>query len=223
MAWFQRLLFVAALGLVIGLPFALRPADEAPVAAGKRVIVLTPHNEFIRHEVGLAFRGWHQKHFGESVEVDWRKMDGSSTILRLLTAQYEALAAEGKEEEGAGYDIVFGGGDYLFDVELKRGVTVIDAKGETRKVSITQPITLDPALVQDCYRGEEIAGRRLYDADGHWWGVVLSSFGIVYNRDVLALRDLPEPQTWSDMAAPGYYNWVALADPVALRLHPRDV
>jgi ABC-type Fe3+ transport system substrate-binding protein len=42
----------------------------------------------------------------------------------------------------------------------------------------------------------------------------LSSFGIVYNRDVLAHLGLPEPTTWSDLADPRYRGWIVLADPL---------
>ncbi|NBB83786.1 MAG: extracellular solute-binding protein, partial [Alphaproteobacteria bacterium] len=44
-------------------------------------------------------------------------------------------------------------------------------------------------------------------------GAVLSSFGIVYNRDVLKLLGLEAPTTWSDLADARYDGHVALADP----------
>src|SRR3990170_8562187 len=124
--WTPRILLLLVLGVILGLPFAWRPEEGRRPQAARRLVVITPHNEQIRYEVGEAFGKWHVERFGERVEIDWRRVGGSTDVLRLLTAQYEALAAKGEEERGAGYDVVFGGGDYLFDQQLKPGVTVRD-------------------------------------------------------------------------------------------------
>ncbi len=54
---------------------------------------------------------------------------------------------------------------------------------------------------------------RLYQPELRWVGVVLSSFGIVYNRDLLGMLGLPEPRTWTDLCDGRYQQAVALADP----------
>jgi ABC-type Fe3+ transport system substrate-binding protein len=62
-----------------------------------------------------------------------------------------------------------------------------------------------------------IGGLPLYDQNNdppQWFGTALSSFGIVYNRDVLEHLQLPEPRTWSDLADPKYRGWIVLADPL---------
>ncbi len=186
-----------------------------------RLVVVTPHNEQIRHEFARAFSAWHEKHHGKPVAVDWRNIGGTTDIVRTLSNQYRLLAEAGREDEGCGFDMMFGGGDYEFDVNLKPGVKVTtlgdDGKPAERRVSMSQPVGRDElgeALLRAAYPTHTIDGKnKLYDADGHWWGVVLSSFGIVYNRDVLAMRGLGEPTTWSDLADPKYDRWVALADP----------
>lgn len=211
--WLLRVVLVLTLGVLIGLPLAMRP-PEAHVPPGvPRIVIITPHHEQIRYEVGLAFRRWHEQHYGHPVEIDWRNLGGSSDIVRLLRTEYEALARAGREDDGAGYDLVFGGGDYLFDKLLKPGVTVTDPAGRRRQVSITVPIPFDETFVREVYPTPDIAGKPLYDPDGHWWGVVLSGFGIVYNRDVLRHRGLHEPARWEDLTHPAYLNWLALADP----------
>lgn len=197
--------------LLLAVPFVMKPAHAR--VKSNPLVVLTPHNEHIRFEVGEAFRAWHEKHFGAPAEIDWRYVPGSSDIQRLLTSLYEDLARKGRENEGAGYDIVFGGGDYIFDQKLKPGVRVRDDSGSLRAVSITQPTHLDPSFIQETYPEPTIAGRRLYDPDHHWWGVVLSTFGIIYNTDILASRGLPTPATWEDLTNPAFYGWIAMVDP----------
>jgi ABC-type Fe3+ transport system substrate-binding protein len=57
----------------------------------------------------------------------------------------------------------------------------------------------------------------LFDAKNdppRWFGTALSSFGIVYNRDVVAHLGLPEPTAWRDLADPKYRGWLVLADPM---------
>jgi ABC-type Fe3+ transport system substrate-binding protein len=56
------------------------------------------------------------------------------------------------------------------------------------------------------------SGERYYDANRLWVGVVLSSFGICYNRDMLEMRGLEPPSRWSDLGEPGYARGIALAD-----------
>ncbi len=89
---FRNLLILASAALVIGLPFifqqesaldAWRPGD--PV-----LIVITPHNEAIRHEYGRAFSAWHQEQYGTAVRIDWRAIGGTSEIMRYLEAEYTA-------------------------------------------------------------------------------------------------------------------------------------
>lgn len=59
----------------------------------------------------------------------------------------------------------------------------------------------------------EIGAERLYDPQQHWVGTALSSFGIVYNRDVLAELGVPEPDAFADLADPRLIGMIALADP----------
>src|SRR5690606_15886041 len=61
-----------------------------------------------------------------------------------------------------------------------------------------------------------LGGLPLYDLDEkgpHWFGTALSSFGIVYNRELMEHLGAPEPKTWGDLANPLLANWVVLADP----------
>jgi iron(III) transport system substrate-binding protein len=60
----------------------------------------------------------------------------------------------------------------------------------------------------------EFAGEVYWDKNGLWVGTVLSSFGIVANKDSLArLGVATPPRAWTDLADPRYAGEVALADP----------
>ena len=100
-------------------------------------------------------------------------------------------------------DIVWGGGDDLFENGL-------------RKPGYLQGVDLPDSVLQKAFTQKEINGLKLYDTTSHppqWFGTALSSFGIVYNRDVVAHLGLPEPKTWRDLADPKYAGWLVLADP----------
>lgn len=204
-------LFIA----LIGVPVVWRPVVAQQAGGGDdalKLVIITPHNEQIRYEVEHAFSEWHAANFpgpgrGRDqgrVSIDWRAIGGTSDIERQLMSQYSALAAEGRLDDGAGYDIVFGGGDYFFDRRLKAGV------GGER---ILEPLRFEPAFIAQVYPSPTIADKKLYDPEGMWWGVVLSSFGIVYNRDVLAAMEVKEPRTWEDLTDMRLMGWVGMADP----------
>lgn len=209
--WILRIVLTVAFALIVGTPIFWRGETRASDTSAERIVVITSHNEQIRQELEHAFASWHEREYGEPVAIDWRKF-GSSEILRQLRAQYTSLARAGSEDNGAGYDLAFGGGDYLFG-KLKSGITAVGTDGSPRSISITQPIEFDADFVREVFPDQTLANRPLYDPDGHWWGVVLSSFGIVYNHDVLANLGIDEPQTWSDLGDWRYFGWVALADP----------
>lgn len=82
-----------------------------------------------------------------------------------------------------------------------------------RDLSVSVPLIFDEDFMAEVYPTALIGGEKLYDAERYWLGTALSSFGIVYNRDVLKMLDLPEPTTWQNLADPRYQNYIALADP----------
>ncbi|MEZ6193642.1 MAG: ABC transporter substrate-binding protein [Phycisphaerales bacterium] len=220
--YLPQTLVLVLLAVLIGAPIAWRPAEAVPAPDARRLVVLTSHNEQIRQELGIAFNTWHQTHFGEPVEIIWR-VGGSSEVQRILQSQYQAeleqAIAQGREIRSVGYDVVFGGGDYIFDKYFKRvGVSAeVPAPGGgepvTRQVSITQPIELPSELIERVFGDGMIADAKTRDPDGHWWGVILSSFGIVYNRDAFTAMQLEEPTRWEQLADPKLLGWIAMADP----------
>jgi len=225
--WLPRIIVGVCFVAVLALPVVYQSDEPAEPDAGeaRRLVIMSPHNEQIQHEFGRAFSLWHDKRFGERVEVDWRDVGGTSDMRRIILSQLRMRARQGIADEGIGVDLIFGGGDYEFEHKFKPGVTVPmrddrgeplrDANGEVRlrRVSALQPVELDPNLMRHAFATARIADKKLYDPEGYWYGAVLSSFGIVYNRDVVKLLGLNEPTTWADLADPRYYGNVALADP----------
>jgi ABC-type Fe3+ transport system substrate-binding protein len=237
----KRLLIILALVVTVALPFVLRPARTAAERADDTLVVITPHNEAIRHEYGAAFRRWYREKTGRTVSLDWRVIGGTSEIARFLDGEYVAafqnhwtrqlgrpwsnevqaafanarLPAEASSEArearaaflasnvSSGIDVFFGGGTYDFVRQAQAG-RIVDSGILQR-----HPQWFEPGVIP-----REFAGEEYWDADGRWIGTVLSSYGIIYNRDSLKrLGFEAPPRQWEDLADPRFVGEVALADP----------
>lgn len=67
-------------------------SPRPPPGNRQTLIIVTPHIEQIREEFGAAFATWNAKHFPSEppVYIDWRVPGGTTEILRLLQAVYQA-------------------------------------------------------------------------------------------------------------------------------------
>ena len=216
-------LFAIAFAALLATPLLMRWSDSprtqivAKIGAAtpmREVVILTPSNEQIRIEFGQAFSAWHQNKYGEPAEVIWSTPGGAVEIRRMLVSTWEARLAQ-NIPVGGDADLIFGGGSYEFDT-LKKEVTVtVGAGADAKKYSATilEPVQLPESVVMDCYGVNEIAGQNLYDPKGYWYGVALSTFGIVMNLDVLDTLHVEQLKTWSDLADPRLYGWVSLVNP----------
>ena len=237
----KRALLLLALAATLALPFALRPRQGLTTRTDDTLVIITPHNEAIRHEFGLAFARWYQARTGRTVGVDWRVIGGTTEIAQFLEGAYDAsfqrrwsgqmgrpwsaevkagfvnpkLAADAPEaardaraaflasDAGCGLDVFFGGGAYDFSKQALAGRLV------------------DSGLVQShpAWFGDDVipltfAGEPFRDKNGAWFGCVLSSFGIISNRDVWSRLGLGQaPQQWADLTDPRLVGQVALTDP----------
>ena len=214
----MRYVWLIILAIVLAVPFAARwlggtsAEDQAtPDSGERRLVIVTPHNQDIRKEFADRFDAWHRQKFGEGVRIDYRVPGGTNDIVRLLDTTYNQY----RDEEGklpasvpTDMDIVWGGGDFIFNNELKpRG--------------ILREIPLPEATWREVFPIPTIAGIRLYDfaeKDGKlqpvkWVGVCVAAFGIVYNPTSIAALEIPNPQTWRDLARPELAGNVALANP----------
>lgn len=201
--WQKLASVLVPLGIVVALPLALRRDVEVVPGAGVlRLEVITPHNETIQREFGEAFVAWYQEKTGEEVYVNWLVPGGTSEIKRVLDSGFDAAKEGGRE--GVGIDLFFGGGEYDFSEQSKLGRFVELDIFETHPELFEGEEPLIPATM---------SGEKYYGADRDWVGVVLSSFGIVYNVDGVKRLGLEPPRKWEDLTDPRYYGAVALADP----------
>ena len=237
----KRTLILLALAVTVALPFVLRPKRPTPAQADTALIIITPHNEAIRHEFGRGFEKWYFARTGQRVFVDWRVIGGTSEIARFLEGEYVAsfrhywtntlkrrwsnlvqaafhdgrlpadAPAEAREarqaflssEVGCGIDLFFGGGTYDFVRQATAGRIVASGVVEQH-----------PEWFREYVIPREFAGEEYWDEGGRWVGTVLSSYGIVYNRDALRRAGFEQPPAeWGDLADPRFLGEVALTDP----------
>ncbi len=174
-------------------------ADRTGGAAQARLVLLTPHGDNIRQEIGAAFAGWHAARHGSTPILEWVDQGGTSEGLRYVLARFarshDAPRTRGDAPASIGIDVFFGGGTPPFRTLAREGLLIPD------------PIPLPPGLPVS------LGGIRLQAPEEGWYGTALSSFGILYNRPLLARRSMPEPRRWADLARPEALGWVACVDP----------
>jgi len=238
---FKRAIILGALVAIIALPFILRPKQRALERSDLTLVIITPHNEAIRSEFGRGFRAWYQQRTGKTVLMDWRVVGGTSDITRYLESEYVAsfksywtgklgrpwtaeiqngftnpklpadappLVQEARKvflasEVSCGIDLFFGGGSYDFIRQAQAGRLVRTPLLETH------PEWFTASVIVPTFSGEVF-----YDPKGLWFGNVLSTYGILYNKDSLARLGITHlPQRWGDLTDPKYLGELALADP----------
>ena len=107
------------LAVLFGVPLFFRADSSTQPTNAAKVIVISPHNEQIRHEFGKGFTAWHDEKYGEPAQVVWSVPGGTSEIRRMLISQYKHALETGKEPGGEA-DLVFGGGSYEHGVLKKQ-------------------------------------------------------------------------------------------------------
>jgi iron(III) transport system substrate-binding protein len=119
----RNIAILLTLAFILALPFVFR--QETGVREWREgdpvLVVITPHNEAIRHEYALAFSRWHAETYGAPVKVDWRNIGGTTEIARYLTSEYVAgfrawWTGQGKRWRGDGGAIIL---NRSFDPERK--------------------------------------------------------------------------------------------------------
>jgi len=127
------------------------------------------------------------------------------------TPEEAARRAFLSSEATSGIDVFFGGGTYDFSVQAAKGALVDGGLTESHPdwfQETAEPGTIPMAIPRI------LSGETYFDAEGRWYGAVLSSYGIIYNRDALAQLGIEkEPRHWSDLADPRYFGQIAVCDP----------
>lgn len=209
------LLFVS----LVALPLLFRRSADMPQGDLRRLIVVTPHVAQLREEFARGFDRWHREHYGEGVEVRYVTPGGTSEIIKQLRAQYQAAWNAGKIDQQTfamepgtiPIDLMFGGGSY------DHGRLVDDLKvtraGETVPMPMSVPAGFERSQLDEWFGVNAIGSQPLYEEDQHWLATAVSSFGIVFNREMYARLGLEPPESFHDLARPELMNAVAMADP----------
>lgn len=237
----KRALLFLLLTAIVALPFALRPGRVSAKRADDTVVIITPHNEAIRFEYARGFAEWYRAKTGRTVAIDWRVVGGTSEIARFLEGEYTtgfenhwtrelhqpwstevqagfqngrlppdapasvraARAAFLASNVSCGIDVFFGGGTYDLERQAQAG-RLIDSGLRTRRPEWFTADTIP----------QNFGGETYWDPEGLWIGTVLSSYGVLFNRDSLRRLGIErEPRRWEDLADPRLIGEVGLADP----------
>lgn len=199
--WNKRLGVIVALVAVAISPLLLQRAESIDRSSADEVlVVISPHNETIRQEFGLAFNKYWQERTGKKIFIDWRTPGGTSEIRLVLENKFKSAEAD----QGIGIDVFFGGGEYVFEKMSKAG--------RFAKLDVFEKHA-------DWFGGKEgipqtYGGEMFYGKDHTWAGVCLSQFGICYNVNSVAKLGLEPPASWDDLGRPEFFGEIAMADPM---------
>lgn len=209
------LIVLAAMALVVGLPFALRPKDNLLAQADDTLVIVSPHNEAIRYEFTRAFGEFYRNKTGRTVRIDWRIPGGTSEIARFLKGEYFAAferywTSRGKPftaEVAGAFDNpkISPGASPSFDtpaqaarrafLESEIGIGIdlffgggafdFEIQAAAGRLVSTDLIATHSEWFAEGSIPQRVSGEIFYDPEGRWFGSCLSSFGICYNTDSL--------------------------------------
>ncbi len=188
-------LFLLLVALVLVSVISLNiPLPGKTTFAGKaddKLVIISPHWDGIRNEFGDAFASLYKRETGRTIALDWLDPGGTNDCVRYVLSEFKRNPA------GIGIDVFFGGGTDPF-LLMKNG-------------GMLAPLTLDSSVIGPI--PQAIGGINLFDPDHRWYGAVLSSFGISYNKWVARKLGFAVPTSWKDLADPMLFSWVGAADP----------
>jgi ABC-type Fe3+ transport system substrate-binding protein len=152
-------------------------------------------------------------HWTHGLGREWTKEVAASFLNpKLAASAHEARAEFLRSNVSIGVDLFFGGGPYDFQAQSDNGVLVAaDARTQAGLAAIR---TRHPEWFGEAGIAESVSGETFHDKEMRWCGTCLSSFGIVFNRDVLRRLGIDkDPTQWSDLADPRLAGQLALSDP----------
>ena len=232
---------LAILAALLIVPFALRPRELVEDPTAPKLVVLTPHNEAIRHEITRGFRRHMRERRQQQVRIDWRSPGGATEISRYLGSEFRSafeaywLARHGKplsEKAARGFadpkqsaegdtepararrEFLSSGAGIKIDVLFGGGSYDFSQYAAAGLLVDSGVLERRAALFGERGIPQSVGGEPYWDKQGRWVGVCVSGYGICYNRDALARLGIERaPQRWSDLADPRLIGHVALADP----------
>ena len=231
------LLVLAALVLVLAVPFLLKPRQNLLASADETLVIISPHNEAVRHEFSVAFARHYQNKTGRSIRIDWRLPGGTSEISRFLAGEYLAAfeyawTSQGKTwtpELAAAFDnskvklpddpatdtpeqsvrraFLNSSTGIGIDLFFGGGSYDFEQQAKAGRLVATDVIKNHPKWFAEDSIPQSVSGEQFYDPRALWIGACLSSFGICYNTDSLHRLGVREMPS----------SWKDLTNPVFYR------
>lgn len=233
---------VLILGVLLALPFFLRPAKEkGAVNSGNpdKVVVVSAHNKAIRDEYTIAFKKHYFEKYNREVEIDFRSPGGTSDIARYIPDRFEAefrryfesdpsngvwkkeyaaFSDASLDRKGANPELVRVRQMFL-DSNVGIGIDVFAGGGTFEHARLAQRGFSADGMVKE--RHPEyfqhipmtFGGDNIYDPKGRYYGVVLSTFGICCNLDRIKDMSGKLPETWRELGDVRFFNKISVADP----------
>ena len=228
---------VAAMFLIVAVPFLLKPKEDLLARADETLVLVSPHNEAVRHEFTVAFMRHYKEKTGRSIRLDWRTPGGTSEIARYLAGEYLASFENVWKKSGRRWDsqvaAAFDSAKVVlnedptkdspeqaarrFFLESETGIGIdvffgggaydFEIQSAAGRLVPSDVIRNHPAWFTEDSIPQTVSGEVFYDAQARWIGACLSSFGICYNSD--SLRRLG----FEELPA----SWEDLTNPVFFR------
>jgi len=167
--------------------------------------------------VETEYRAAFENYWGETQSEKWTAEAGNAVALSKPVGDDQPRLKAARDvflnsNLGIKIDLFFGGGTYDFEKQKKKGylvATTPDGAYGPAAIKKAHPDWFTDAIIPQTFSGQPF-----YDPDLCWVGNCLSSFGIVYNKDVLERIGISEPpRQWTDLTSPSYSGAIALADP----------
>ena len=231
------ILVLVALALVLAVPFLLKPRQNLLADADETLVIISPHNEAVRHEFSMAFAKHYQLKTGRSIRLDWRLPGGTSEISRFLAGEYLAAfeyawTSQGKTwtpDVAAAFDnskiklpddpatdtpeqavrsfFLNSSTGIGIDLFFGGGSYDFEQQAKAGRLVASDVIKAHPAWFADDSIPQSVSGEQFYDPRALWIGACLSSFGICYNADSLQRLGVHEIPS----------SWKDLTNPVFYR------
>lgn len=212
---FRLLCVLGLLALVLGVPFLLKPRQNLLGPADETLVIISPHNEAVRHEFSLAFAKYYKNKTGRTIRIDWRLPGGTSEISRYLAGEYLAAFSHdwtsmGKKwtpEVAAAFDnpgVKIPSESSLdspaqaarrqfldshtgvgIDLFFGGGAYDFELQAKAGRLAESNVIKTHPDWFASDSIPQTLSGEVFYNPGGLWIGSCLSSFGICFNTDSL--------------------------------------
>ncbi len=220
---YKKLIVLLLLAIVVGIPFVFKKkGNELFEGADQTLVILTAHNEAVRHEFSIGFKDWYYKKTGKTVNIDWRSPGaGTQELVQYIDSVYaNAFRLYWENELGRQWNTqvqeafmnrtdvpkpnlppifvevseAFNNSNVSSGIDIFFGGGKVDVVGQARKGQIVDSGIFErhPEWFTDAHIPHYFSGNDLWDEKHRWIGAAISGFGIIYNQDVLKNIDVTE-------------------------------